>query len=175
MEFKTEPPLNNGHNDVPLFPVLSQYGIFNPVTTEQRPTQVKFLENRNGAEPKLKVIKLFFREITHSSSFFLTFPTLKIFWFFAKKSSNWGGKDIFKRSYHLILNLWQICHLWRFWNASFFFKKPVYFFKNNQKFERFEIFYYFNRIRRQICYNVLKKFHVQKRERISWTKLADVL
>ena len=49
--------------------------------------------------------------------------------------------------------------------SFFFFEKPIYFFKKDPNFERFEKSYYFSRILRQICYNLVKKcLHVQKRE-----------
>ena len=45
-----------------------------------------------------------------------------------------------------------------------FTDKPIYFFKS-PNFERFEKFYYFSRILRQICYNLMeKKFDIQTRE-----------
>ena len=40
--------------------------------------------------------------------------------------------------------------------------------KKKLKFERFEKFQYFSWILRQICYNLVKKIHVQKRERTSF-------
>ena len=48
---------------------------------------------------------------TASSSFFLFFPTMKIFWLFVEKPHNKSKKDIFKKSNHLIRILHQIRHL----------------------------------------------------------------
>ena len=44
-----------------------------------------------------------------------------------------------------------------FEKIRFFFEKPIYFFKEDPKFESFEESYYFRRILRQICYNLVKK------------------
>ena len=40
---------------------------------------------------------------------------------------------------------------------SIFLEKPIYFFKKDPNFERFEKFYYFCRFRRPICYNLVNK------------------
>ena len=37
-----------------------------------------------------------------------------------------------------------------------FFEKPIYFFKKDPNFKRFEESYYFSHILRQICYNLVK-------------------
>ena len=107
----------------------------------------------------LKHGNIFARKNTPSSSCFLIFLTLKIFWFFAKKPHNYGGKNIFRKYYHLVRILQQICHPQQFWKKFKFFSK-------NPTFERFEKSYHFSRILRQICYNLVKKLHVQKRMNI---------
>ena len=63
---------------------------------------------------------VFLLEKTLSSSCFLTFATIKVFWFFAQKTSKVGGKDTFK-FYHLIRIAQQVCHLYRFLKEFQFF------------------------------------------------------
>ena len=72
-------------------------------------------------------------------------------------------KNIFRKSYQLI----RIPVYSKFPTFSDFEKVQAYF-RKNPNFEPFETFYYFSRILRQICYNLVKRnFQVQKRERTS--------
>ena len=44
-----------------------------------------------------KKMKTFFFRKTLSSSYFLIFPTFKVFWVFSKKPHDYGGNDNFKK------------------------------------------------------------------------------
>ena len=57
---------------------------------------------------------------------------------------------------------------------KFFLENPCIFLKRNPNFERFEKSYYLSNFLWQTCYNLVKKIHVQKRERTSRTQLANI-
>ena len=62
----------------------------------------------------------------------------------------------------------------------FFSKNPSainFFSKENPNFECSKKSYYFGRILRQICYNFMRRIHIQKREQplmFAWTPLANI-
>ena len=128
------------------------------------------------AKRALKKMKtVFSRKNTPSSSYLLNFSTSKSSWFVAKYPHNQGEKHTFKTIDHLIRILQQICRIWRFWNQnSSFLEKPIYFLKITANFEVFEKIYFFSRILRQICYKLVKKYHVEKLERTLWTQLTNI-
>ena len=104
------------------------------------------------------------RILTISVAFYGKFATIYIYLF------------IFKQ-YHLIRILQQICHFFRFWKKiqDFFSKNPSIFPKKQPNFERFENSYYFSRILRQICYNLMKKrFHIQTCEQPMLARLREL-
>ena len=92
------------------------------------------------------------------SSYFLTFPTFKIFWFSLKKNLIIRAVKTFLRNYAI---WYAFCCKFAtfidFENFKFFFEKPVYFFKKTPNFECFEKSYFFSRILRELCYNLVKK------------------
>ena len=109
------------------------------------------------------------------SSFFLNLPTFKVFWFFAKKTLNWVWNDIFKKQYHLMRILQQICHRWRFWKIQGSFGKTHLFFQKRPKFRKiWEILLF----QSHSTANLLQ--YVQKREKtclcdvMAWTQLANI-
>ena len=72
----------------------------------------------------------------------------------------------------MIRILQQIRHLYRFWKKFKFFSKNLSIFsKKAPNFERFEKSYYFSRILRQICYNLVKKFSPSER----WTNIVNAI
>ena len=70
-----------------------------------------FVPSQFGKDAILRDENVFFRKKTFSSSYFLIFPTLKVFCFFAKDPQNEGLKDIFKKYYYMIRILQQIYYL----------------------------------------------------------------
>ena len=105
-----------------------------------------------------KKLTFFFSKKTLSSSFFLTFSTFKIFWFFANKSLQLGRNRHFYEMIpfdtHSTANLSPLSLLKK---KQVFFRKTHFFSKKPPKFERFEKSHYFSRILQQICYNLVKK------------------
>ena len=117
-------------------------------------------------------MKAFFFQKT--ISYFLIFPTWKIFWFLAKKPRKWSGKtflrnktiwDAFYRKFATFNDFEK--------NSWFFLERPIYFKEKNPNFERFEKSYCCSRILWQICYNLVKtKFDGQKLEQNWPTSLS---
>ena len=112
-------------------------------------------------------MKVFFPQNSVSSSYFLIFfknQNFKNFLIFSQK--NLTNKverhfyemvliDTLSAKVALIRDFLKKIH-------GFFSKKPIYFLKS-LTFFRFNKSYYFSRILWQICYNLAKKFHFQKR------------
>ena len=120
-----------------------------------------------GKDASLKYRRVFFSKFSFSSPYFLIFSTLKNFWFSAKKNPQIRWRDNFNKKYHLLRILQEYYHFRRFWkNSRFFEKKHLFFHKKNC--ERFEKSYCFSRILRQVYFNLVKKNHVQNRERTSF-------
>ena len=80
-----------------------------------------------------KRMKLFFFEKnTLSSSNFVIFPKLEIFWLFLQKTSIKVEKIFIKKLNRLILFILRICHFYRFLKKNrFFFHKNPFFCKEN--------------------------------------------
>ena len=71
--------------------------------------------------------------------------------FLRKKTTKYGGKDIFKKQYHQMSILWEICHLDRIWKKVSSRINPTNFFEENINFGYFEKLYFFGRVLWQIA------------------------
>ena len=81
---------------------------------------------------------------------------LKVFRVFAKKNLIIRAEMTFLRKNAIWYVFYSKCATFRdFENIQVLCEKPIYFFKKDSNFERFEKSYYFSRILRQICYNLV--------------------
>ena len=99
---------------------------------------------------------------------------LKVFWFFAKNLIIRVEKIFSKKipfDTHSTANLPPLVALKI---IQVFFRKTHLFLKKNPNFQRFEKYYFFSRILRQVCFILVQKIQVQKRERTSWTQLENI-
>ena len=106
--------------------------------------------------PFIGMKAFFFSKYSVSSSYFLVFPILVSLLFLARKTSKIRWKNIFKKPCHLRRSLEKnLSHLAILKFLKDFCRKNLSVFPKNPNFERFENSYYSNRIRRQLCYNLV--------------------
>ena len=99
--------------------------------------------NKTAGYHHLNLVKMQFWNFERWKRFFFEktlflHHTFKFFQVLPKKILYEGGKDIFKKYYHMIRILQQIYYLYRFWKTSrFFSKNPYIFWKKKPKFWTF--------------------------------------
>ena len=128
--------------------------------------------------PQPSLLKMPFKTMNFFSNFFFikfsNFSKFKFIWFL-QKNPQFRCVNTF---------LWSNIIWYAFYSkfATFgdfekyqAFSKKIYFFKRNLIFERFERYYYFGCILRQICYNLVKKIQsdsvrFEKSDIITWPR-----
>ena len=121
-----------------------------------------------------KMRTLLFLKKTFSSSYFLNFPTFKVYCFFCQINLIMRAEKTFLRNitiwYAFYSKFATLSDLIKIQNFS---KNPSILWKN-PNFERFEKFYDFSRILRQGCYNWMQKIDIQTREQPMLARLREL-
>ena len=121
------------------------------------------------------VVKTQFWMMNTFSSYFLILPTFKIFWFFCQINLIMRAENKFLRNISILYAFYsKFTTFSDFKKVKILFLKTHLFVKKNPNFVRFEKFYYFSRILRQIWYVLMKKIDIQTREQQMSVRLREL-